>query len=158
MSTVLQMDNRNAGRGTLGAVISWIAYPALGVLFGFTLTRSEVISWFRTQEMFRFQSPRMYEVIFSAIATAAVSIALIKRLKLTAITGEPISIPPKSMGRGMRYIIGGTIFGIGWALCGACPGPMFVLVGNDVSVMLVAICSALFGTWLYGVLRPRLPH
>jgi uncharacterized membrane protein YedE/YeeE len=138
--------------------IAWLAYPLLGVCFGITLTQSEIISWFRFQEMFRFQSPRMYEIMGSAIAVAAASIALIKRLPVKTIAGEPITIPPKSMGLGIRYAAGGTIFGVGWALSAACPGPLAALVGNGVTVMLVAIASALAGTWLYGFLRPRLPH
>jgi len=138
--------------------ITWLAYFFLGVCFGVTLTQSEALSWFRIQEMFRFQSPRMYEIIASAIVVAAVSVALIKRLGVKTIAGEPIAIPPKTMGLGVRYAAGGTIFGLGWALVGACPGPMFALLGNGVSVMIVAISSALAGTWLYGLLRPRLPH
>jgi uncharacterized membrane protein YedE/YeeE len=138
--------------------IGWLTYFVLGVGFGFVLTRSEVLSWFRIQEMFRFQSPRMYEIIASALAVAAASIALIKRWGLKTIAGEPITIPPKSLGRGVRYAVGGTIFGLGWALAGACPGPLFALVGNGVTVMIVAIGSALAGTWVYGFLKPRLPH
>jgi uncharacterized membrane protein YedE/YeeE len=140
------------------AAAAWLAYLLLGVCFGITLTQSEVLSWFRIQEMFRFQSPRMYEIIASAIVVAAISLALIKRLGVKTISGEPITIPPKSMGRGIRYAAGGTIFGLGWALAGACPGPLFALVGNGITVMIVAIGSALAGTWLYGFLRPRLPH
>ncbi len=138
--------------------LTWMLYLVLGVLFGITLTQSEVLSWFRIQEMFRFQSPRMYEIIVSAIVVAAVSIALIRRLGVKTLSGDPITIPPKSMGQGIRYAVGGTIFGLGWALTGACPGPLFALVGNGVTVMLVAMASALAGTWLYGYLRPRLPH
>jgi uncharacterized membrane protein YedE/YeeE len=138
--------------------MTWLAYFFLGVCFGVTLTQSEALSWFRIQEMFRFQSPRMYEIIASAIVVAAVSVALIKRLGVKTIAGERIAIPPKTMGLGVRYAAGGTIFGLGWALVGACPGPMFALLGNGVSVMIVAISSALAGTWLYGLLRPRLPH
>ena len=89
---------------------------------------------------------------------AAASLQLIKKLGLKAISGEAIEVPPKSLGLGVRYAAGGTIFGLGWALTGACPGPLFVLVGNGVTVMIAAIASALGGTWLYGVLRPRLPH
>lgn len=140
------------------AVIAWLAYPLLGVCFGFTLTQSEVLSWFRIQEMFRFQSPRMYEIIASAILVAGASLALIRKLGVTTISGEPIVIPPKSMGKGVRYAAGGTIFGLGWALVGACPGPLFALLGNGVTVMIAAIASALAGTWLYGYLKPRLPH
>jgi uncharacterized protein len=88
---------------------------------------------------------------------AAASVALIKRLGLKTVSGEPIAIPPKTWA-GVRYAVGGTIFGLGWALTGACPGPLFALVGNGVTVMIVAIGSALAGTWLYGLLRPRLPH
>lgn len=137
---------------------SWLIYLGVGACFGITLTNSEVLSWFRIQEMFRFQSPRMYEIIASAITVAAISLALIKRLGVRTLSGEPITVPPKELGRGVRYAVGGTIFGFGWALAGACPGPMFALVGNGISVMIVAIASALMGTWLYGVLQPRLPH
>ncbi len=134
------------------------AHLLLGVCFGITLTMSEVLSWFRIQEMFRFQSPRMYEIIGAAVVVAAASVAIIKRLNAKAITGERIVISPKTMGTGVRYVLGGTIFGLGWALTGACPGPLFVLVGNGITVMLAAIASALAGTWLYGMLRPKLPH
>ena len=116
-----------------------------------------MLSWFRIQEMFRFQSPRMYEIIVSAIVVAAVSIALIRKLGVKTISGEPITIPPKSMGLGVRYAAGGTIFGLGWALAGACPGPLFALVGNGVTVMIVAIASALAGTWLYGIVEAAAP-
>jgi uncharacterized membrane protein YedE/YeeE len=156
MSTALTKANHNTTRSRDG--ITWLAYFFLGVCFGITLTQSEVLSWFRIQEMFRFQSPRMYEIIASAIVVAAVSVTLIKRLGVKTISGEPIAIPPKTMGLGVRYAAGGTIFGLGWALVGACPGPLFALLGNGVSVMIVAIGSALAGTWLYGFLRPRLPH
>jgi len=135
-----------------------LLYLLLGVAFGVVLTKSEVLSWFRIQEMFRFQSPRMYEIIVSAIMVAAVPLALMKRLGAKTIFHQPIYVPPKTLGRGIRYAVGGTIFGLGWALTGACPGPLFALVGNGVTVMAAAIISALAGTWLYGVLRPRLPH
>lgn len=138
--------------------MTWLAYPFLGILFGIVLTQSELISWYRFQEMFRFQSPRMYLIIASAVATSALSIALIRRLGVRSISGEPIAIPPKEMGKGIRYAAGGTLFGIGWALAGACPGPLFALVGNGLTVMLAAIVSALAGTWVYGWLRPKLPH
>ena len=133
-------------------------YLLLGIAFGFVLSRSEVISWFRIQEMFRFQSFRMYGIIGSAIAMAAISIEVIKRIQLNSVSGERISIPRKELGSGIRYAAGGTIFGLGWALTGACPGPLFALIGNGVSVMIVAVVSALAGTWIYGWLRPRLPH
>jgi uncharacterized protein len=146
-----QPTQRNGGTALL-------AHLLLGVCFGITLTMSEVLSWFRIQEMFRFQSPRMYEIIASAVAVAAISVAIIKKWGTKTIAGKPITMQPKSMGTGVRYAAGGTIFGVGWALTGACPGPLVVLVGNGVTVMLAAIASALAGTWLYGFLRPKLPH
>jgi uncharacterized membrane protein YedE/YeeE len=100
----------------------------------------------------------MYEIIGSAVVVAAALVALVKKLELKTVTGEPIAIPPKSLGLGVRYAVGGTIFGLGWALTGACPGPLFALVGTGVTVMIAAIGSALAGTWLYGFLRARLPH
>jgi uncharacterized protein len=146
-----QQGQRQSGIGLL-------AYLLLGIAFGIVLTKSEVVSWFRIQEMFRFQSPRMYEIIASAVAVAAASVAFIKKVGLKTISGEPITIPPKKLGYGVRYAFGGTIFGLGWALTGACPGPLFALVGDGVTVMIVAIVSAVAGTWLYGFLRPKLPH
>jgi hypothetical protein len=135
-----------------------IAYLLLGMAFGVVMTRSEVLSWFRIQEMFHFQSFRMYGIIGSAIVTAAISVAIIKRTGLKSVSGERISIPPKQLGRGIRYAVGGTIFGLGWALTGACPGALFALIGNGVSVMVVAVVSAVAGTWVYGWMRPKLPH
>lgn len=135
-----------------------LVYFSLGLLFGVTLTKSEVVSWFRIQEMFRFQAFHMYGVIASALAVAAGSLALIRRLRLRTIGGEPIVVPSKDLGRGHRFWIGGTIFGLGWAFTGACPGPLFALVGAGVTVMLLAIGSALLGTWTYGRLRSKLPH
>jgi uncharacterized membrane protein YedE/YeeE len=133
-------------------------YLMLGVAFGVVLTRSEVVSWFRIQEMFRFQSFRMYGIIGSAVATAALSIAALKATGLKSASGEKIVIPRRELSSGIRYAAGGTIFGLGWALTGACPGPLFALIGDGLPVMMVAIMSALLGTWVYGWLRPRLPH
>jgi uncharacterized protein len=158
MSTELAKDQERTSSPKSQSTVARFAYLLLGICFGIVLTKSEVLSWFRIQEMFRFQSPRMYEIIASAIAVAAASVALIKQLGVKTISGEPITIPSKTLGLGVRYAVGGTIFGLGWALTGACPGPLFALVGNGVTVMVVAIASALAGTWLYGLLRPRLPH
>jgi uncharacterized membrane protein YedE/YeeE len=133
-------------------------YLLLGIAFGFVLSRSEVLSWFRIQEMFHFQSFRMYGIIGSAVVTAAISLALLKRLKVRALSGEVVSVPPKTMGNGTRYLLGGTIFGIGWALTGACPGPLIALIGNGVTVMIVALVSGLIGTWAYARLRQWLPQ
>jgi uncharacterized protein len=135
-----------------------IPYFLVGVAFGALLMASEVISWFRIQEMFRFESFHMYGIIASAIVVAGASIEIIRRLRVKGPDGEPVGLPPKHLGSGIRYIAGGTLFGIGWALTGACPGPLVALVGGGVPVMSVAIVSALAGTLAYGYLRPRLPH
>ncbi len=133
-------------------------YLALGIGFGIVLTKSEVVSWYRIQEMFRFQSVHMYGIIGSAVAVAAVGLQIIRRRGLRSLAGEPIVVPPKVMGSGARYAVGGVLFGVGWALTGACPGPLMALVGSGVSVMLATIGSALIGTWTYGLVRDRLPH
>ena len=135
-----------------------LPYLLVGIYFGIIFTKSEVISWYRIQEMFRFQAFHMYGILGSAIVVAAVSVQIIKRFKIRALDGSEIKIPPKDMGTGTRYWLGGTLFGLGWALTGACPGPMFALVGFGVPVMLVAILAAVAGTYTYGVLRPKLPH
>lgn len=135
-----------------------LVYLLIGIFFGIVLVKSEVVSWFRIQEMFRFQAFHMYGIIGSAVVVAALSIQIIKRLGITTVTGEPIVLSPKVWGTGTRYWLGGTIFGLGWALLGACPGPIFALLGTGVTVMVVGLASALVGTWTYGLLRPRLPH
>ena len=140
------------------ALRALLLYFVFGLFFGVVLTKSEVISWFRIQEMFRFQAFHMYGIIGSAVLVAAIGIQVIKRFGLRALDGQPIVIPPKTLGRGTRYWLGGTLFGLGWALVGACPGPLFALLGNGVGVIAVAILSAIAGTWSYGALRPRLPH
>jgi uncharacterized membrane protein YedE/YeeE len=136
-----------------------LVYVLLGVFFGIALVKSEVISWFRIQEMFRFQSFHMYGVIGSAVTVAALSVALIRRLGVRTLRGEEIVIPPKEWGKaGTRYWAGGTLFGFGWALTGACPGPLFALLGAGVGVIAFVIVAAIAGAWVYGALRPRLPH
>jgi len=135
-----------------------LVYLLLGIVFGIVLTKSEVNSWFRIQEMFRFQAFRMYGIIGTAILTAVVSLAVVRKSGVKSVSGEVISIPSKDFGHGVRYALGGVIFGVGWALTGACPGPLFALIGNGLSVMVVAVASALLGTWVYGWLRPRLPR
>ena len=138
--------------------ISLFVYGLMGLVFGLVLVKSEVVSWFRIQEMFRFDSFHMYGIIGSAVVVAAVGVQLIRLFNVRTLHGEAIVIPPKEWGRGTRYWAGGILFGLGWALLGACPGPLFALVGSGVSVILVALTSALAGTWLYGILRPHLPH
>jgi uncharacterized protein len=129
-----------------------------GLLFGIILTRGEVISWFRIQEMFRFQGFHMFGVFATALPTAILTVQLLKRLRMRDASGNPIVIPPKTLGSGRRYVFGGILFGIGWALTGACPGPLFALLGSGVPTIGVAILAAIGGTWTYGALRPRLPH
>ncbi len=141
------------------AAAGLLFYLAAGVAFGFVLTKSEAISWFRIQEMFRFQSFHMYGILFSAVAVAAAGVALIRRLGAKSAGGRPIIIARKEFrGRNYRYWIGGSIFGLGWALLGACPGPIYALIGNGIWAYAPALLAALAGTWAYGWLRPRLPH
>ena len=135
----------------------WV-YLLVGVAFGFVLTKSEVISWFRIQEMFRFQGFHMYGVFATALPTATIGVQLLKRRWRRTLGGDAIVIPRKQLGKGVRYAVGGTIFGLGWALTGACPGPLFALLGSGVGVIVVAIVSAMLGTWTYGLLRGSLPH
>ncbi len=136
--------------------MKYIKYVFIGILFGIVLTKSEAVSWYRIQEMFRFQSFHMYGIIGSAIAVAMTSILLIKKFQIPAIDGEKIEIPNKTFNKGS--IIGGTIFGMGWALAGACPGPLYALIGSGFSVVIFVLLSALLGTWVYSYLRPKLPH
>lgn len=146
------VDSAQAGpRGLL-------LFLLIGVAFGFALTKAEVVSWFRIQEMFRFQSFHMFGIIACAVAVGFVSIRLIRKLEIRDRFGELIVIPPKTWGRGTRYWLGGIIFGLGWALTGACPGPIFALLGSGVSVVAVVLLSAVAGSWVYGALRPHLPH
>ena len=149
---------QNAGTARPNTMARLLPYLLIGIYFGIVFTKSEVISWFRIQEMFRFQAFHMYGIIGSAVVVGMISIQLIKRFHLKAADGSEINIPPKELGKGTRYWAGGTMFGLGWALTGACPGPMFALVGNGVTVMLITILAAVVGTYTYGVLRPKLPH
>lgn len=133
-----------------------IKYLIIGVIFGIVFVKGEIISWFRIQEMFRLQSFYMYGVIGSAIVTGIVSIQIIKYFGIKTINRETIIIPKKEFRKGQ--IIGGFIFGLGWALTGACPGPLFAQIGSGFSVILVTFISALAGTWLYGRFSHKLPN
>jgi uncharacterized membrane protein YedE/YeeE len=133
-------------------------YALVGLPLGVILIKAQPISWYRIQEMFRFQSFHMYGLLGSAMLTALVSVQLLQRMQARTRTGERIVVPHKELGRGYRYWIGGMIFGAGWALTGACPGPLFALIGAGATVFVVAAIAALAGTWAYGYLRPRLPH
>jgi uncharacterized protein len=133
-----------------------IKFGIAGILFGIILVKSEVISWFRIQEMFRLQSFHMYGVIGSAIAVGMLSIFLIKKFNIKTIDGETIKLEPKKFNKGQIY--GGLLFGFGWALTGACPGPLFAQIGTGATVIIVTLFFAILGTWVYGKLRHRLPH
>ena len=134
-----------------------IKFLFTGILFGIVMTKSEAISWFRIQEMFRFESFHMYGIIGTAVILGAIMVALIKKLKGKTINGETIKFNPKNMSI-PRYLFGGILFGLGWAMTGACPGPLFTLLGHGIATILIVIISAIFGTYLYGILRSRLPH
>lgn len=133
-----------------------LKYLVAGILFGILLVKAEVISWFRIQEMFRFQSFHMYGVIGSAVVVGMISVWLIKKFKIKTIYGEPIEFVSKKLNKGNIY--GGLIFGFGWALTGACPGPLFAQIGTGATVIVVTLLSAIAGTWVYGKWRSRLPH
>ena len=135
-----------------------VPYFLLGSAFGVVIVEAEAVSWFRIQEMFRFDAFHMYGIMGTAVLTAAMSLLTIKRLGLRGPDGTPLGLAPKTVGTGVRYLAGGALFGLGWVLTGACPGPLVALVGAGAPVMLVAILSALVGTWTYGRFRPRLPH
>jgi len=139
-----------------GNALSYIKYLIVGIVFGIILVKSEVISWFRIQEMFRLQSFHMYGVIGSAVIIGIISVQLIKRFNIKTLSGQKIELPQKKFNKGQIY--GGLLFGFGWALTGACPGPMFAQIGTGALVVVVALLSALAGTWVYGYFRESLPH
>jgi uncharacterized membrane protein YedE/YeeE len=143
-----EMNNEN--------ILSYAKYLLMGTFFGIILVKSEVISWYRIQEMFRLQSFHMFGVIGSAIVTGIISIWLIKKFNIKTIHGEKVVIPAKKFNKGQIY--GGLIFGFGWAITGACPGPLFALIGSGFSVIIVTLVSAIAGTWVYGYFKERLPH
>src|SRR6188768_3048691 len=133
-----------------------LKFTLAGILFGIILVKAEVISWFRIQEMFRLQSFHMFGVIGTAVVVGMISIWLIKKFKLKTIHGETIQFHSKKFNKGQ--IFGGITFGLGWAMTGACPGPLFAQIGMGVFVISVVLLSAIAGTWVYGYFRERLPH
>lgn len=133
-----------------------VKYLLVGLLFGIVLVKSQVISWFRIQEMFRLQAFHMYGVIGSAIVVGMVSVFIIKRFDLKTIDKKSIIIPDKTFSWG--NVFGGLIFGLGWAVTGACPGPLFAQIGSGFMVIVVTLLSAVAGTWFYGLIRTKLPH
>ncbi|MGO1786005.1 MAG: YeeE/YedE family protein [Sphingobacterium sp.] len=134
-----------------------ILFLTVGVFFGILMFKSEAASWFRIYEMFNFQSFHMFGLMGSALATGILLVQLIKRKKIKDVDNKAIVIADKDKST-TRYLVGGVIFGLGWALAGACPGPMFVLIGAGYFPILIVIGSALIGTWIYGLLKDKLPH
>ena len=134
-----------------------LIYLFIGILFGITMFKSEAASWFRIYEMFKFESFHMYGIIGTALVVGLLVVQVIKRYKIKSFFGDAITFPPKEKSIS-RYLIGGIIFGLGWALAGACPGPMFTLVGAGYTPMLVVIVASLLGTFLYGLLKKKLPY
>ena len=137
--------------------MKFIKFLIVGILFGIVMAKSQALSWYRIQEMFRFQSFHMYGIIGTAVVFGVIGTALIKRFKLNDVQGDPINFVPKDK-TFWRYLIGGSIFGLGWALSGACPGPMVVNIGYGFLSFIVVVFFAVLGTYLYGVLESKLPH
>ena len=133
-----------------------LKYSVLGILFGIVFVKAEIISWFRIQEMFRFQAFFMYGVIGTAVIVGMISILLIKKFNIKTLEGETVVLQPKVFKKGQIY--GGLIFGMGWALTGACPGPLFAQIGSGFLVVSVSLLSAIAGTWVYGYFREVLPE
>jgi hypothetical protein len=154
MQTAVKEKNNQAKQA--GRQQGPILFVLLGIFFGFALTKAQVLSWFRIQEMFRFESIHMYGIIGLAILVGFISVQLITRFNIKSVNGGTIDLKPKKFHPGT--LIGGIIFGLGWALTGACPGPLFALIGNGFTVILVPLISAILGTWVYGRLRNKLPH
>ena len=134
-----------------------LKYILVGFVFGIVLTKSEAVSWYRIYEMFQFQSFHMYGIIMVAIATGLIGLQIIKRIQLKNIQGAPIVVPNKEKGS-VRFWVGGIIFGLGWALVGSCPGPIFILLGAGFLPMVLVLFGALLGTFIYGLIKNKIPH
>ncbi len=137
--------------------MKYLKFLLVGIFFGIVLAKSEAVSWYRIFEMFKFQSFHMYGIIGSAVFLGVFFIWFFKKSKTKNIEGDIINLPIKEKGL-VRYILGGTIFGLGWALAGACPGPMYILLGTGVFSMVIMIAAAILGTFVYGLLKNKLPH
>ncbi len=137
--------------------MKYLKFLIIGILFGIIMSKAEIISWYRIYEMFQFKSFHMYGIIGSAVLLGILIVQIIKRTRLNSLEGEPIVFAPKAKSI-TRYLVGGTFFGLGWALVGACPGPMFVLLGHGFLSIVVVIFGAIAGTFVYGLLRSKLPH
>ncbi|QGK72696.1 DUF6691 family protein [Flavobacterium sp. SLB02] len=156
------LENKNTDtEGTNGSQIkdsgfSNLKYMLVGIVFGIVFVKAEIISWYRIQEMFQLQSFFMYGVIGSAVVVGVISVQIIKRFNIKTLQGEKIEIQPKTFNKGQIY--GGLLFGFGWAITGACPGPLFAQIGTGVTVIAVTLVSAILGTWVYGYFKDKLPH
>ena len=137
--------------------MQFLRYTFLGLLFGIILSKSQVISWYRIQEMFLFDSFHMYGIIGTAVVLGAIGIIVLKKLNIKSIDGKDLALNPKKI-EIPRLLVGGIIFGLGWAFTGACPGPLYALVGYGVGVVIVIILSAILGAFVYGVVKSKLPH
>ena len=162
MSKMNTLENKNTdAEGINGSQLkdsgfSNLKYLIVGIFFGIVFVKAEIISWFRIQEMFHLQSFFMYGVIGSAVVVGLISVQVIKKFNIKTIQGEKIEIQPKTFNKGQIY--GGLLFGFGWAITGACPGPLFAQIGTGVTVIVVTLVSAIFGTWVYGLIKDKLPH
>jgi uncharacterized membrane protein YedE/YeeE len=156
METTVNQPTGNKTEQTENSFYPNLKFLIAGIIFGILLIKGEVVSWFRIQEMFRLQSFHMYGIIGSAIMTGMISIFLIKKFRVKTINKEEIVIRPKKFQKG--YIYGGLLFGFGWAITGACPGPLFAQIGSGATVIIVTLLAAIAGTWTYGFFRERLPH
>lgn len=156
------LENKNTDtEGINGSQIkdsgfSNLKYLVVGILFGIVFVKAEIISWFRIQEMFHLQSFFMYGVIGSAVAVGMISVFIIKKFNIKTLQGEKIEIQPKTFSKGQIY--GGVLFGFGWAITGACPGPLFAQIGTGATVIVITLLSAIAGTWVYGFFKDKLPH
>ncbi len=137
--------------------MKFLKFLFVGIFFGIVLVKSEAVSWYRIFEMFKFQSFHMYGIIGSAVFLGILFLWTFKKFKVKSLEGKAINLPAKNKSV-TRYLLGGTIFGLGWALAGACPGPMYILLGTGVSSMLLVIAAAMLGTFVYGLLKDKLPH
>lgn len=144
------------GQRSAGLLLT--GYALVGIALGVLLVKSEIVSWFRIQEMFRFHAFHMYGILGSALAVSALSLRLLRRFGVRTLHGEEIRVAAKELGAGTRYWLGGLLFGLGWALTGVCPGPIFAMIGSGVTVFAVVLLGALAGAWVYAHARPYLPH
>lgn len=158
----MSLENKNIDDEGINAsqkketALANLKYLIVGIFFGIVFVKAEIISWFRIQEMFNLESFHMYGVIGCAVAVGLISVQLIKKFNIKTLDGEKIEIQPKNFNKGQIY--GGLLFGFGWAITGACPGPLFAQIGTGATVIIVTLVSAIAGTWVYGLIKDKLPH